>query len=252
MRNKKLRDTIFAGLLVAIGIVLTSILSISYPPNSTIIRFGIGYLPLILISIILGPKTGFFSAIIQDIFGYLIYMWIFGPSGPFYIGFTFNAILFGVVPGILVRLKMEKINIFKFINIGLFVVLAAMGIWGLVNVEWIIQLIEDKLSADMSFQPWVIYFMLILGEVGILSMLIFTIAKRSEDEMSQRMIFSVIVLQIVVTLILTPLWVTDLYAIPYLPQLPLRIIKTPIEIYIYANLVTRIAKALNNTIFKRA
>ena len=50
MKNKNLQKIIFTGLMVAIGIVLSTVVSISYPPNSTIIRFGIGYLPLIIVS----------------------------------------------------------------------------------------------------------------------------------------------------------------------------------------------------------
>ena len=117
MRNINLRNIIFAGLLVAIGIVLTSVLSISYPPNSTIIRFGIGYLPLIIISIVLGPKMGLYSALINDVVGYLVYFWIHGyTSGPFYLGFTINSILYGVLPGIIYSLKIKDFKLFRFIN----------------------------------------------------------------------------------------------------------------------------------------
>ncbi len=251
MRNFKLRNIIFAGLLVGIGIILSSLLSISYPPNSTIIRFGIGYLPLILISIILGPKIGFSAAIIQDILGYFIYIWIFGaPSGPFYLGFTLNSMLYGILPGLIYNLNLKEIKIFRYLNFLFLLVLFSLGIWGFFNIEEMISVIEARLSDGMDFKPWIIYAMLIIGELGILGTLAFVINKRNEDDKAHRIIFMVIVLQIIVSLILTPLWVSNLYALPFLPQLPLRIIKTPIEIFIYSLLLIRITKILKQHVLR--
>jgi len=245
MRNENLKKIIFAGLLIAIGIVLTNILSISYPPNSTIIRFGIGYLPLMLISILLGPKIGFSSALIQDILGYFIYILIYGySSGPFYLGFTFSAILYGVLPGIIYNLRIKDFSLFRIINFGFLLLMFGLGVWGFFNIEWIIEIIRTKLSEDMTFEPWVIYAMLGVGELGIIGIIAFLFQLRNEDDRAHRIIFTVIILQILVTLILTPIWVMDLYGIPFWGQQPLRIIKTPIEIFIYSILLIRIVKAM--------
>lgn len=247
MKNKNLQRIIFTGLMVAIGVVLSSVVSISYPPNSTIIRFGIGYLPLIILSILLGPKIGITAAIIQDVLGYFVYIWVFGvPSGPFFPGFTLNSVLYGVVPGIIYNFKIRKNNLFMILNFALLIILMIFGIYGFFNITEIIAIIENRLSSDMSFQPWIIYLMLALGEVGIISTLYFLYRKRTEDDSAQRIIFAVIILQLVVTLILTPLWVMILYKIPFAPQLPLRIIKTPIEIFIYSILLIRIIKVFKN------
>lgn len=245
MKSKKLQKIIFSGLLIAIAIVLSTVVSISYPPNSTIIRFGIGYLPLIIISVVIGPKIGFYSAIIQDILAYFVYIWVFGvPSGPFFPGFTLNSILYGVIPGLIVGLKITKRNLFLYINFGLLLLLFALGVWGFFKIENIIDIIENRLSDDMSFSPTIIYLILILGELGIIATAVFLFLRRKEEDLAQRIIFSVIILQILVALILTPLWVTIIYKIPYWPQLPLRIIKTPIEIFIYTILLVRLIKVL--------
>lgn len=251
MRNQKLRNIIFAGLLVGIGIVLSSILSISYPPNSTIIRFGIGYLPLILISIMLGPKMGLYSAIIQDVLGYFVYIWVFGaPSGPFYLGFTLNSILYGVLPGLVYSIHWKEKPLFKYINYGLLGFMIALGIWGFFNVADIVSTIESNLSAGTEFSPVFVYSMLIIGWLGLVATLVFIIFHRKEDDQIHRILFSVIVLQIVVGLILTPFWVSNLYGIPFWPQLPIRVIKTPIEIFIYSILLIRIVKVLQLYVFK--
>lgn len=247
MNKQKLQRTIFAGLMVSIGIVLSSVVSISYPPNSTIIRFGIGYLPLIILSISLGPELGFKSAIVQDILGYIVYIWVYGtPSGPFFPGFTLNSILYGVLPGLIYNLKLKNKNIFLYVNLVFLLVLLIMGIWGLANIGQIIDLIENRLSTDMQFDAWVIYMLIILGELGIIAIIAFLYKNRKHDDSSQRIIFSIMFLEILVTLILTPLWVSILYKIPFLPQLPLRIIKAPIEIFIYSLLLLRIIKSLKH------
>ena len=229
--------------MVAIGIVLSNILSISFPPNSTIIRFGIGYLPLIIISIVLGPKIGLFSAIVQDILGYFIYLLIYGyVSGPFFPGFTFNAILYGVIPGLIYNLKLSKFNLFRYINLGLMIVLLGMAIWGLIDIKGVISIIEGRLTDDMIFNEWVVYLIIITGAVGVLAILVYLIRQRNETDKAQRIIFSVIILQLVISLFLTPLWVSILYHIPFWPQLPLRIFKTPVEIFIYSILLVRLIK----------
>lgn len=252
MKDKSLQKLIFAALMVAIGIVLSNFVSISYPPNSTIIRFGIGYLPLIIVSVILGPKIGFAAAIIQDILGYFVYMMIYGfASGPFFPGFTFNSILYGVLPGIIANLNIKRKNLFLFMNVGLLTFLLFLGVWALVEIDFIIDIIKNKLSVDMSFNPWIIYSMLGIGIIGILSGYVFIYIRRNEDDFSQRLIFSIIILQILVSLILTPIWVTILYSsATFLPQLPLRIIKTPLEVFVYSVLLIRLIKVFKNYQFQ--
>jgi len=242
MKDLRLRKTIFASLLVAIGIVLTSIVSITYPPNNAIIRFGIGYLPLMLISIILGPKIGFYSAIVQDILGYFIYILIFGyASGPFFPGFTFNAILYGVLPGLIYNVMLKDKKIFYFINYLLISLLIGLGVYALIDMQNII----ETINPEVSFQPWFLYSLLIIGELGLISILVFVFKKRSEDDKAHRIIFSVIVLHLLIGLILTPLYLVYLYGFDFWAQIPLRIIKTPIEIFIYSVLLIRIVKILN-------
>lgn len=248
MKELKLRKTILAALLVAIGIVLSQFVSITYPPSNAIIRFGVGYLPLIIISIILGPKIGLYSAIVQDVLGYFAYMVVFGASGPFFPGFTLNAIIFGVVPGLVYNLILKDKKIFNYINFVLLALLIGVGVYALVDMPNII----STVNTDIDFSPAVLYSILIIGEIGLIGILIFVFKNRNEDDLSHRIIFSVIIAQIVTALILTPIWVSILYQIPFWAQLPLRIIKTPIEIFIYSFLLIRVIKALNLYMLKEA
>jgi ECF transporter S component (folate family) len=246
MKELKLRKTILAALLVAIGIVLSQFVSITYPPSNAIIRFGIGYLPLIIISIVLGPKIGLYSAIVQDVIGYFAYMVVFGPSGPFFPGFTLNAIVFGVVPGLFYNLILRDKKIFNYLNFALLSILFGAGMYALIDMPNILNAINN----DIVFSPVILYSILVIGLVGLIGLFIFVFKNRKENDKSHRIIFSVIIAQIITALILTPIWVSILYEIPFWAQIPLRIIKTPIEIFIYSFLLIRVIKALNLYLLK--
>ena len=240
--NKNLQKLILAAILITIGIVLSNILSISYPPGSTIIRIGFGYLPLMIISIILGPRIGFVSAIIQDFLGWIFFGYNFGP---FFLGFTLNAILYGVVPGLLFSLRNGWKNVFLYLNIALLTIILGFGVWGLIEIDYILDIIQTRLG-EADFNGIVIYIILIIGIIGALLGYVFLFQKRKVEELEHRVIFFVIVLQIVVTLILTPIWITILYEIPILPQLPLRIVKTPLEVFVYSILLIRLLKVFSH------
>ncbi len=238
MKNKRLRNVIFTGLLVAVGIVLSQFLSIAYPPTQTIIKFGIGYLPLIIISIMFGPELGALAGITQDIVGYFL----FGAStGPFFPGFTFNAILFGVVPGLIYRVKNDKFNIFKIINFSLLGILFISGIYFLFDIS--------AISNKTDLSDAVRYIVVVSGLVSILVISYFVWTKRKRTDEVQKIIFIVIILNLVVSILLTPTWVSILYKIPFWPQIPLRIVKLPIEIFIYSLImieINNLIKSLRN------
>ncbi len=247
MHNEKLRNLIFAGLMTAIGIVLYNVLSFSYPPGSSnLIKIGIGYLPLVIISILLGPKIGLYAAIIQDLLGFLIFN---GNWGIFFPGFTLNAILYGVVPGLIYWAKPRNKNFFLIVNTILLFSLLTMAMWGLFNIQLILDLIKEGLGTDITLKPWFIYMILVVGLIGVIILLVFVYLKRKENDKAHRIIFSVIILQFSVSLVLTPYWIVLLThgSVPYIPQLPLRVIKTPFEIIVYLLVLLRTIELLEHT-----
>lgn len=244
MQNQKTRQLIFAGLMVVVGIVLYNVLSFSYPPGSnTIIKIGIGYLPLVLVSVTLGPKNGLYAAIAQDLLGFLIFN---GNWGLFFPGFTLNAVLYGVLPGLIYHGKSKVQKTFLIINLVLLLSLIAMGVWGLFNVNTLVETLASGVSADVQIKAWVIYLIIVLGLLGVVSVIVFVYRKRQADDQTHRLIFTIIILQFLVAIFLTPLWISILTngSVPILAQLPLRIVKTPFEIFLYIILLERIIKIL--------
>lgn len=94
------RSLVISGLFIALSIVLTRIFSqqmmIAGVPAS---RLSIGFLPIILSGIILGPIWGFAVGVIADALGFVI----FPPAGAFYFWITINSGLVGLLPALIVR-----------------------------------------------------------------------------------------------------------------------------------------------------
>ncbi len=233
MRNKNLRNLIFTGLMVAIGIILNQFVSIYFPPSTTIIKFGIGLLPILLVSLLFGPGFGFFAAIVFDILGYMIWG---VNTGPFYLGFTFNAVLYGVIPGLIIKIKPTKFPLFSTINIVFASILSLSSIILLFDIE--------AISSNINFSDAMRYVIVSIALIVSLLLLAFVIWKRKESEENHKLIFSFLLVHITVTIFLTPLWVSNLYFIPYLPQLPLRIAKFPVEAFLYIVLLLQLYRIL--------
>jgi len=235
--NKRLRNVIFTGLLVAIGILLSQLLSFSYPPSSTIIKFGIGFVPLILVSIFFGPVFGLFAAVAQDVLGWAM----LGTSqGVFYFGFTFNAILYGVLPGLIYRLgKKAKGRIFFFLNILFDVALIGVGSYYLFHIE--------DISGNTSFLPVYRYVLVALAIVSALVLLFISIwndKKNKQNNLFHLIFFIVTWMYVLVSVVLTPVWIYDMYAVPILAMIPLRIVKMPLEVLIYTVILEILVRVL--------
>lgn len=112
-----LKKVVFAGLMVAMLIVLERLISIQLP----IIRIGFAFIPIIVSAIFLGPAWSTAIAVTADIIGASLL-----PMGPFFPGFTLSAALRGTIYGLflykkpsLIRLVISSIIVALFVEIGL-------------------------------------------------------------------------------------------------------------------------------------
>ncbi len=220
---------IFTGLLITIGIVLSQFLSIPIPPSQTTFKVGIGYLPLMLISILFGPIFGLFSGVIQDLIGYFLWG---TQTGPFHFGFVLNAILFGVLPWFLFRVNLFKEKTYKIINIVIAVIFLGISIYLLFDID----LISDRIKNVDHLLAYILVSTSIFATILIGGFVFFM--KPLKD--NHHLIFIVTVMLIITSVLLTPIWVKQLYGLPYWIQLPPRIIKLPFEAIIYSVLLIRI------------
>ena len=85
------RNIVFCGLMAALAIALRMVASISIGPY---IRVGFSGLPNRMVDFLFGPVVGCFFGAALDILKFLM-----KPEGPFFFGFTLNAMLAGLIYG---------------------------------------------------------------------------------------------------------------------------------------------------------
>ena len=93
---KNLRTLVMTALFIAIAVVL-GFFSVQLTEN---LKFGFSFIANELTAMMFGPVVGGVMAGIADIIKYLL-----KPTGPFFFGFTFNAILGAVIYGMMLYKK---------------------------------------------------------------------------------------------------------------------------------------------------
>jgi ECF transporter S component (folate family) len=107
-----------AGMLVAIGVVLSFVKIVLSP----VLEISFSFLPLAAGGLLYGPVVGGVMGILTDVLGYFV-----RPNGPFFPGFTLNALISGVLYGLFLykkpvtwtRVIIVSALIAVFINLGL-------------------------------------------------------------------------------------------------------------------------------------
>lgn len=104
MKNQtsNIEKIIFSGIMIALEIVLSKLISI----NLSFLRIGFGFLPIVILAILYGPIISGVAYAIGDVIGGFIF-----PTGPFFPGFTLTAFLSGIIWGAFLHNK--KITLTK-------------------------------------------------------------------------------------------------------------------------------------------
>ncbi|MFA5006984.1 MAG: folate family ECF transporter S component [Candidatus Izemoplasmatales bacterium] len=227
MRNKRLQKPIFTGMLVAIGVVLSEFLAISLPPTENpVIRFSIGYLPIILAGVFYGPVYGGVAGIVQDLVGFFLFGIAHGYA--FHPGYTLNAALYGVLPAILIRTAIQgERRLFHVLNYVAAAVLLGLSTWYFFDIEAVYSRTLDN-SSKLLLSGFALF-----AALGIAA-LNFLMRKADGRFQPSKLIFAVVAMYALTSLFLTPLWLWTVnpgYSIWL--NLPLRLLKMPIEATFY-------------------
>jgi ECF transporter S component (folate family) len=220
-------------MLVAVGVVLAEFLAISLPPTANpVIRFSIGYLPIILAGAFFGPVYGGIAGAAQDLLGFFL----FGAAKGyvFHPGYTLNAILYGVLPALFLRrsFRNEK-RLFQILDYVAAAVLFGLAAWFFLDIDAVysrtLGTTEKLLLAGFA----------LVGAAG-LALFNFLLRKKGASPHSpQKLLFVLIVMYVLTSLVLTPIWiwsVTPGYSIWL--NIPLRLLKMPVETTFYVLLLT--------------
>lgn len=128
-----------SAFLAALSIVLTRMLSVMLDPAH---RIGFGTIPLMLSGLIYGPYIGGIVGLVLDLIGVMI-----NPQGAFHFGFTLNAILTGVIPGVVKLLFLNGKRERPIVAIVLSNVLVMIIVYMILNTLWLSQLLGKGMYA---------------------------------------------------------------------------------------------------------
>lgn len=240
-KNFNLYSLVAAALITAISVAMAP-LNIYIPLfGVSSLRFSFTEIPVFIGGALFGPIIGMICGFLSDVLGFII-----APAGPYFFGFTFNKMMVGLIPGLIFyRFKNLRSSTIIKINIGL-LVSALLGGTFYINV----MAIEDiKQLASIKGIPMNI--ILTLGMIistGILPIIMYKLIKifegKEEINKIEVIIMAVSFKYIIVSLILSPLWVKALYNVPIVASVMARIFKGLVDVPLQVILCFAILQAI--------
>ena len=202
--------------LMLISILLGSTFKIELPllgPNSFEIKFDT--LPIMFIGMLFGPGWGFISGFMIDVLQLLI-----SPPAFPYLGFTFNLVLTGVIAGLIFYQRESKnLSLYTKVTQALVFILALVAIGLVVFVD------EFRIGGQMVQIQVVTKILVSLALLVAGGLLIAMINKTSDSAFSSKYMRIVVLCEILIQMVLTSLWLTILFKIPFWLSLAPRIVE---------------------------
>ena len=234
------------ALLVAISIVLARfsvmIPIFGYPS----VRFSVSGIPIFLAGGMFGPLLGAVAGFASDIINFMI-----APAGPYHPGFTINSMCVGLIPGLIfmwIRKKHIKMS-FNLWN----AILAVAALFGaLVYINFIGINDFENIGTVMGMPVNVLVSILMVVAVIAFMTVVIVLQKYFTGQSSMfsidKILFICIVKFIVIQLILTPIWLSQLYNIPISGSIFVRVFKSIIDIPLQAGVIFVVFNALPSAI----
>jgi riboflavin transporter len=190
-------------------------------------RIGFSQLPLMVIGVLFGPAWAFISGIVQDFLGLIV-----TPTGFPFFGFTLNKIIIGLIPALLFSKKIKwSPKMAYMISQGLllsFLVGALAYLWMTPSIVSEGNVIEITTTIKLVFSAGSV--LMIGAMMFFLNLLTKKYKKYENDFPISVWAMSVVLVEVVVQLILTPLWLAIMYNIPVLISFLLRVVKATIMV----------------------
>jgi ECF transporter S component (folate family) len=220
------RKITLAALLVAISIVLTRFFGIVIPLGGfPSLSLDLGSVPIVLSGIVLGPIFGGIVGFSSDLVGFNI-----NPRGGiFHFGFMLNAILTGVIPGLIFMFFKNK-NL-KFTKIAIISILYILGTYYFVVIRAADSTAIKLLSNTLLF---------------MVASSIITVDYKIKNKQLKLVIFTVLIVEVFVFIALTPIWLYQLYELPYFISVLSRVFRAILLVPIKTVLIYQSLKILKN------
>ncbi len=236
---------VLTALLVAISIVLAQfriyIPLFGFPS----VRFSISEIPIFLVGAMLGGVYGAMAGFTSDIISFIL-----APSGAYHFGFTLNLMLIGFIPGVIFSLiRNQRISIpFGKLN-KILGSIAMVGALIYINKIGLADLKEAGEIEQIAGMPVNILLSIVMvALVGGLVFVTFKLKKVYSGDKGlfgiDQLIFIVSINYIVVNLIFTPIWLLQLYNIPVMASIAVRLFKSLIDVPLQVIVIYTVVHAI--------
>lgn len=239
--RKEIKKITLAALFMVLSLILSR--ASVYVPifGAPLMRFGLGTIPIVLGSLLLGPLYGAVIGGLADLIGALAF-----PVGPYFFGFTLDSMLLGVMPWLVLfiakKIKHGSQLTASFVYLFVVSLLVAFLIkFNSVKIFDHVIVLNVYLKAALG----------VLYSLALLAIYYFTHRKATEENSSFRIVFnSVLVNEIFITALLAGLWKYLLYGVPYFVNVGistlLLLINLPIKSLIIFGIYRSILPVFNN------
>lgn len=209
--NKVLRNEIYKIALCSLFTVLTFTagrLSFYIPvAGFPAFKFSLTAIPIVIGSFLLGPIYGGIIGGLGDLIGALLF-----PVGAYFFGFTFDAILLGVIPGLVMYLSKKSKYFSPIILSVLFILTFSLLAYFFVSYNTIT---ISKKEIYLSIPLKVIVICIYLALFGIGFFAIWYNYRKNKNIVFLNAFVSLFANELIVSGLIASLWKTMLYSLPY-------------------------------------
>jgi len=247
----ELRSIMAVSMLVLLSVVL-AFFSVMVPlfgfPS---LKVGFSQLPLMMIGVFFGPAWAFIAGLLEDLLEVLLI-----PSSFPFLGFTLNKILIALLPALWMLIPKGKLKEFKYLPQTLLSGILALALYYIVTVK---TLTISKKVMEVTMTMKISTAVLCVVLVGIMIVMM-NIIQRYFAGRQRRLSFTdwaiaIMSVEIIVNMILTPIWLQTMYSIPLLLSVAVRLIKAcvmvQLNIVIGYFLINSLEKIIKNSSAKQ-
>ncbi len=215
----ELKTMVLISFMSLLSLVLALFLSMTIPlfgfPS---LRFGFSQLPIMIAGALFGPWWGLIAGVLEDLLE-LASGFVISP----YIGFTLNKALLGLIPGLVFLLAKKDPKKLKYFMIGSILLLYGASIGFILSTK---SVSASQVTYVLTFQVKAILIGLILAIFPFIWFMVRQFKQTTMQKIDfQAWLFAVVLIEIIINVILTPIWLNNLYGIPIEIQVIIRSIK---------------------------
>ena len=231
--KKNVMNMVLSAIFIMITLVCKRFLTVMIPLfGSESLKIGLEYIPLMIAGYFLSPSYAFLIGLCCDLIGLLLV-----PTGFPFFGFTLTMILVCVIPS-LIKTHVKDISE-RTISSLVQLLIIVLGMIGAIYIYYLDEIkISDTMYTLNFSEKFILIFICILL-VCIFLFLIRILKKKINPQESKEFsiwLLSVVSVEMICTICLSPLWLEIMYGIPFIVSLCIRIIKEcfvlPLEVFV--------------------